>query len=162
VSPEASKSVAAPFQKRAGFVPSRFTMVCTGDVDQRIIIGDAAIGIARAAFDKGIGFGPVCLDVTSGDGSNSAASAEFTGIAPEKQRVAVFDTKTGSVFRVHQDIVAPGAGQRVAITLDHAVELLASAGREAKDDVGSGAIDRRPRWGPDGRRWSGAIDRRFG
>jgi len=134
----------------------------SGDVDQGIVIGNAAVGIARAAFDKRIGFGPVRLDVASGDRSNSAASAEFTGIAPEKQRVAVFDTKTGSVFRVHQDIVAPGAGQRVAITLDHAVELLASAGREAKDDVGSGAIDRRPRWGPDGRRWSGAIDRRFG
>jgi len=111
-------------------------------VDQGIVIGDAAVGIAQAAFDKGIGFGPVRLDVAVGDRRDSAAAAKFTGIAPEQQRVAVFDTKTGSVFRVHQDIVAPGAGQRVAIALYHAVELLASAGREAKDDVGSGAFYR--------------------
>src|SRR5262249_22150542 len=105
------------------------------DVDEDIIIGDAAIGIAQAAFDKGIGFGPVRLDVASGDRRNPAEAAEFTGIASEQERVAIRQAEARGVLGVHQDVIAAGAGQRVSIALDHAVELLASAGREAKDGV---------------------------
>ena len=60
----------------------------------------------------------------------------------EEDGVAVTETQAGSIFRGDENVVASrGAGERVAVGIDHRVELLAAASGEVEAEAGGERLE---------------------
>src|SRR5262245_2521321 len=102
------------------------------DLDRRIVIRNAAFGVADAAFDERVALRPMDLDVAGGDRCNAAVAAQGSDLATNDNRVAFLQTQLQRVSLVHQHVVAPRAVKGVAVAVDNAVELFAAPGRESE------------------------------
>src|SRR5262245_61223419 len=102
------------------------------NLNHRVVIRDAAFGIAHAAFDERIALGPMRLDVAGGDRRDATMAAEFADLAAHENRVAVLQSQPSRVGLIHQHVVAARAVERVAVAVDDAVELFAAPCRETQ------------------------------
>src|SRR5690242_2096172 len=108
---------------------------CRKHLDDRVVIRYTA-GIETSGWDENVDLGPVPLQTPWANAINANSSTKFADAVAEQNLIAILKSEVVSVFLSHEDIVPHGPGYRVFISMDDAVELLATAGGEEKLTLG--------------------------
>ena len=106
------------------------------DLHQRIVVGDSTHRIALPAPQERVGLRPIDLDVPRADGHDLAVPGELTDLGSKQDGVAIPEAQLLGIFRTDQHRVAGCAHQRVARSINHAVELLPPAGAQQEPSIG--------------------------
>ena len=96
--------------------------------DLRIVIGHTAERVDHPAFYDRISFGPVDLEIAPSDGGEKNTALKTTQMVDQNNALAICHMQTGGIFRIHENSIPCGSGDRIHIVLNEGIELLSTTG----------------------------------